>query len=132
MSEILNEFKGLFVSCSGKWDKNTNSFYKYTDKEKYNCCIDQYKPARDYCLEQCSKTYKDLTTNCESICHDTYKLGIDTCKLMDYVPTKYRENFYIPIKMGSDNGNITVAILFLIIVMLFGIGLIVWLKKLRK
>lgn len=40
MSELLNEFKGLFVSCSGKWDKNTNSFYKYTDKEKYNCCLD--------------------------------------------------------------------------------------------
>jgi hypothetical protein len=128
MSELFNEIKGIFVSCNGEWDKNTNSFHKYTDKEKYNCCLDQYKPARDYCLEQCSK---DLNTNCESICHDTYNLGIDTCKLMEYNPVNYKEEFYIPMKMDSS-GSITIPIIFLIIIILFGIGLIVWLKKLRK
>ena len=130
MSELLNEIKGIFVSCNGEWDGNTNSFHKYTDTEKYNCCLDQYKPARDYCLEQCTK---DPKTNCKSICHDTYNLGIDTCKLMGYNPVNYKEEFYIPMKMGIS-GNIAIPIIFLIIIIiiLFGIGLIVWLKKLRK
>ncbi len=128
----MTEFKGIFVSCNGEWDKNTNSFHMYTDKEKYNCCVDQYKPSRDYCLEQCTKTYKDLKPNCESICHNTYNLGIDTCKLMEYNPVNYKENFYIPMRMMSGGSIIIPIIFIIIIIILVSITLIFWLKKIRK
>ena len=116
MTNLLNEFKGIFVSCNGEWNKNTNSFHKYTDMEKYNCCINQYKPTRDYCLEQCNHNYDSPNTNCESICHNTYNLGIDTCKLMNYVSKNYREDFYIPIKMNNDSHNIIIYIMIVIII----------------
>jgi hypothetical protein len=81
MSKLLT---GLFISCSGEWNNNSNSFHRYTDKETRNCCVNQYKPARDYCLEQCDKSNQEYIPNCKSICNNSYNLGIQTCKLISH------------------------------------------------
>lgn len=85
---------GIFTSCKGVWETDTNSFDKYTLSEQIQCCIDQYKPARKYCLEQCSKNGIDIFSNggvltddqalikCKLICDQSYDLGVDTCRLI--------------------------------------------------
>ena len=55
-------------------------------------------------------------------------IHIDTCKLMEYNPVNYKENFYIPMRMMSG-GSIIIPIIFIIIIILVSIALIFCLKK---
>ena len=85
---------GIFSSCKGEWETDTDSFNKNTLSEQIQCCIDQYKPSKEYCLEECSKngieifsddgtlTDKQALIKCKLICDQSYDLGVDTCRLL--------------------------------------------------
>lgn len=132
MSKLLT---GLFISCSGEWNNNSNSFHRYTDKETYNCCVNQYKPARDYCLEQCDKSKQEYIPNCKSICNNSYNLGIDTCKLISHSKDNntHSQNTHSQNTHSQNTHSIiftkgTIILIILIISIVFGIGVIFLLK----
>lgn len=85
---------GIFASCKGELETDNDSWDKYTLSEQIQCCIDQYKPSKEYCLEECSKngveifsdggalTDEQALIKCKLICDQSYDLGVDTCRLL--------------------------------------------------
>lgn len=104
MSSDISEYSlrsGIFTTCGGVWNDETDSYEKTTISDIAKCCLDDCKEPVEFCEKYCiensgpGKLYdtQEKLDDCMATCHTYRRLCNDICQLSS--PYFNEQSYYL-------------------------------------